>query len=82
MKFPFFLALAGAALIMPLGHASGPNPYPLTTCIVSGEKLGEMGNPVTIEYQGRQIGFCCESCVKKFRKDPSKYLSKLPPAKQ
>lgn len=59
-------------------QAEDSKPYPLTTCIVSGEKLGEMGKPVLINHQGQQIGFCCESCVGKFRKDPSKYLAKLP----
>jgi YHS domain-containing protein len=48
------------------------------TCPVSGEKLGEMGAPVTIDYQGRKIAFCCDSCIAKFQKDPAKYLAKIP----
>lgn len=52
--------------------------YPLTTCIVSDEKLGEMGKPVTIDYKGQQVGFCCKSCIGSFQKDPAKYLAKLP----
>lgn len=50
----------------------------VATCPVSGEKLGEMGPPVTIDYQGRKISFCCDSCIGKFKKDPAKYLAKLP----
>jgi YHS domain-containing protein len=50
----------------------------VSTCPVSGEKLGEMGSPVSIDYQGKKVSFCCDSCVTKFRKDPAKYLSKLP----
>ncbi len=49
-------------------------PYPLKTCVVSGEKLGEMGDPYVWEYQGREIKFCCQGCVKDFKKDPAKYL--------
>ena len=53
-------------------------PYPLKTCIVSGEELGgDMGDPIVIDYKGREIKFCCSSCPKKFYKDPDKYLKKL-----
>jgi len=52
-------------------------PYPLTTCVVSGEKLGEMGKPVDYEFQGREIKFCCKDCVKDFKKNPAKYVKKL-----
>ena len=57
--------------------ASSVKPYPLQVCLVSGEKLGEMGEPVVITHEGQQIKFCCKSCVPKFEKDPAKYLSKL-----
>jgi YHS domain-containing protein len=51
--------------------------YPLTTCVVSGEKLGEMGAPVVTNYKGAEVRFCCSGCVKKFNADPAKYLTKL-----
>lgn len=51
--------------------------YPLEVCIVSGEKLGSMGEPVVIEHEGQEVKFCCDSCVPRFKKDPAKYLSKL-----
>lgn len=51
--------------------------YPLTTCVVSGEKLGEMGKPAVIQYEGREVQFCCASCEKEFKKDPAKYLKKI-----
>ncbi len=57
-------------------------PYPLTTCVVSGEKLGEMGDPYVWEYQGREIKFCCKGCVKDFKKDPAKYLKKIEAAEK
>lgn len=52
-------------------------PYPLDTCLVSGEKLGSMGKPPEIVHEGQQIKFCCKSCIPDFEKDPGKYLSKL-----
>jgi YHS domain-containing protein len=52
-------------------------PYPLDTCIVSGEKLGEMGEPFVTSYKGQQIKMCCKSCNKDFAKDPEKFLKKL-----
>ncbi len=53
-------------------------PYPLKTCVVSGEKLGgDMGAPVPYSYKGREIKFCCKDCRKDFDKDPAKYIKKL-----
>jgi YHS domain-containing protein len=52
-------------------------PYPLKTCIVSDEKLGEMGEPFTFVYQGQEIKLCCKSCQKDFNKNPEKFLKKL-----
>lgn len=51
--------------------------YPLKTCVVSGEKLGEMGEPVNYVYKGRLVRFCCSACIKNFEKDPEKYLAKI-----
>jgi YHS domain-containing protein len=51
--------------------------YPLETCVVSGGKLGTMGDPVIYDYHGREIRFCCAGCVKPFESDPDKYLKKL-----
>ena len=51
--------------------------YPLTTCVVTGEKLGEMGKPYVHTYEGREVKFCCKGCVKDFTKDPKKYIAKL-----
>ncbi len=46
----------------------------LTTCPVSGDKLGEMGAPFTFVYKDQQVNLCCKSCKKKFDKDPEKYI--------
>ena len=52
-------------------------PYKPDTCIVSDEKLGEMGEPFVFTHEGQEIKLCCKSCKKKFDKDPAKYLKKL-----
>src|SRR6476469_556868 len=52
-------------------------PYTLKTCIVSGEKLGEMGKPVVEKYKDREIRFCCKSCIKDFKKEPDKYVKMI-----
>jgi YHS domain-containing protein len=52
-------------------------PYTLTNCVVSGDKLGEMGDPYVFVYEGREIKFCCKGCVKDFKKDPAKYVKKI-----
>jgi YHS domain-containing protein len=51
--------------------------YPLTTCVVSGEELGGMGEPVTYDYKGTTVKFCCKDCIPKFEKEPDRYLGKL-----
>ncbi len=43
-------------------------------CPVSGNKLGSMGKPVSIEHEGKEVKFCCSPCIKKFKNNPQKYL--------
>jgi hypothetical protein len=57
--------------------AAKAKPYTLKTCIVSGEKLGEMGKPFVFVHEGREIKLCCKDCQKDFKKDPAKYVTKL-----
>jgi hypothetical protein len=57
-------------------------PSPLTTCVVSGEGLTEMGEPIDFIYKkegqpDRLVKFCCKQCIGKFKRDPAKYLAKL-----
>jgi hypothetical protein len=56
--------------------------YPLTTCVVSHDSLGGMGETVDALYEGRLIRFCCKGCVKSFNKNPDKYLKELDTAKK
>ena len=51
--------------------------YPLTTCVVSGEELGGMGEPVEYDHNGTLVKFCCKNCIPKFEADPEKYMAKL-----
>ena len=52
-------------------------PYTLKTCVVSGDKLGEMGDPFVYAYKGREIKFCCKGCLKDFNKEPDKYIKQI-----
>lgn len=52
-------------------------PYTLTTCLVSDEKLGEMGKPVVFVHKGQEVKLCCKDCRDEFDKDPAKFLKKL-----
>ena len=71
-------SLAFAADQAPASDAKAAKPYPLKTCIVSGEKLeGGMGKSYVFVENGQEIKLCCKDCLKDFRKDPSKYLKKL-----
>jgi hypothetical protein len=52
-------------------------PYILKTCPVADGKLGEMGKPVVLIQDGREIQLCCKDCVKDFQKDTAKYIKKI-----
>lgn len=54
--------------------------YPLKVCVVSGENLGSMGEPVEIDYQGTRVLLCCQGCAEKFQAEPEKYVTPLRPA--
>ncbi len=59
-----------------------PKPDKLTTCPVSGDKLGEMGKPYVFEYKGQEVKLCCKSCKPDFDKDPAKFMKKIHEADQ
>ena len=61
----------------PDNQSEAAKPYPLKTCLVSGEELGSMGKPVSLVHDGQEIKFCCQDCVDEFKSDPGKYLAKL-----
>lgn len=52
-------------------------PYPVDWCIVTGEKLGSMGDPITKNYQGQEVKFCCKYCIPEFEKTPATFLAMI-----
>jgi YHS domain-containing protein len=61
--------------------APKPKPYPLKTCLVTGDGLDDMDERVSIVHEGQTFEFCCKPCVKKFYKNPGKYVKALEKAK-
>ena len=68
---------APVTLLAADSKAEKVKPYTLEKCVVSDEKLGEMGKPFVFTYEGQEIKLCCKSCQKDFKKDPAKYMKKL-----
>jgi YHS domain-containing protein len=78
LAVPFLaLPLASRAVDTNAAAATPPKPDKLTTCPVSGEKLGEMGKPMVFVYQGQEVKLCCSGCKKDFDKEPAKYIKKI-----
>jgi len=73
--------LGGLAALPAAELAPAQDTYPLTTCVVSGEKLGEMAPPVIYHHEGREVRFCCKECVGKFKANPAKYLKMIDDAR-
>ncbi len=74
--------LLGALVLSPTARASDqkpkPKPYLLKTCIVSGDKLGgDMGDPYTFVFEGREIKLCCKGCLKDFKKSSAKFIKQI-----
>ena len=78
------LGLASLVLGAPLAGLAADKlkPYPLKTCVVSGDKLDSMGDPYVYNYKDREIKFCCKSCLKDFKKDTAKYIKKIEEAEK
>jgi len=49
--------------------------YPLTTCAVSGEPLGSMGDPIEHVVGTKLVRLCCKGCTKAVERDPAKVLA-------
>ena len=47
-------------------------------CPVSGDPLGSMGKPYKVTVEGRDVFLCCPGCESALKKNPKKYLAKLP----
>jgi YHS domain-containing protein len=45
-----------------------------TVCPVMGQKIDKK---YYVDYKGKRVYFCCDSCPKTFEADPEKYMKKL-----
>jgi len=50
-------------------------PAEQTTCPLMGMAIDKS---VFTEYKGKKVYFCCAGCIDGFKKDPEKYVAKLP----
>ena len=83
LVFALLLTCSATGLRAEAPVASVPA-YPLTTCVVSGDKLedGDMGPPIDYIHKeegkpDRVVRLCCKACIKTFKKDPAKYLKQI-----
>ena len=89
-KSSFLSALTAASLMLLSSAVAADQPvsdsakaaYPLTTCVVTGDKLSDMGSPIDYIYKqpgkpDRLVRFCCKDCIEEFEKEPAKYLKKI-----
>jgi hypothetical protein len=70
-----------AGMNMSADSAAAIAAYPIATCVVSGDKLedGDMGPVINYVHKeagkpDRLVRLCCKGCIKKFNKEPAKYL--------
>lgn len=81
-----FATLLAALAFGPLAFAADKpkevKPYPLKTCVVSDEKLGEHGKPYVFTNNNQEVKLCCKDCLKDFKKDSAKYTKKIEEAQK
>jgi len=77
LVIPGLIGLIGCGKEPAAAGDPSAKPYPLKTCVVSGEELGKMGEPMRFTYKGQEIKLCCKGCDKDFQKDPGIYLRKI-----
>ena len=51
-----------------------PKAGPQTMCPVMGEKIDKK---YYVDYKGKRVYFCCDSCPKMFQADPEQYMEKM-----
>jgi hypothetical protein len=71
----FPVLLSGCAT--PATATTKVRPYSKKVCLVSNNTLDSMGDTITEVYNGQEVKFCCEPCVKKVHAQPEKNLPKL-----
>lgn len=71
------LTTALGIILTACGKTPVAGAYPLTTCVVSDEKLGGMGEPFVFMHEGKEVRLCCKSCLDDFNAEPAKFMAKL-----
>jgi len=76
--------LAGATTTTAADAKSKAKPYPLTTCLVTDEKLGADPSMKAYEFveDGQEIKLCCKSCLKDFKKNKATLMKKITAAEK
>lgn len=79
MKTRILSSLIGVCLGWSTASAAdeSKDSYPLDVCVVSGKKLGTMGDPHVFHHEGREVRLCCKSCLEDFHAEPVKYMAKI-----
>ncbi len=57
--------------------AAADDNYPLKVCVVSGEPLGSMGEPVLVKHGDVTVKLCCDGCIEDFNAKPAEFAAKL-----
>jgi YHS domain-containing protein len=68
-------AAAMAQKVREAAFAAQQSAYPLKTCVVSGEPLGDKA--VSAMFGPTLVRFCSEKCMATFEKQPREYVAKL-----
>lgn len=69
----FFLFFAILMAVPFLGHAQLEK---MGTCLVMPRNA--VKEKFFVDYHGKRFYFCCKACVKAFKKNPEKYLKRIP----
>jgi Cu(I)/Ag(I) efflux system membrane fusion protein len=62
------------------GPQEGGEPREQQNCPVTGARLGSMGDPVSVQVEGRTIRVCCAGCLPKLQANPATYLARSGPS--
>lgn len=69
------VALAMMILQVVAFAETAPHPVGNSTCpVMEGEPVD---SAISLDYEGRRVDFCCNRCVRQFRRDPLSYMAKL-----
>ncbi len=81
MRKAFFMGSICLALMLSLvlvgcggGDEGSIKPGPQAVCPVMGDKIDKQ---FYVDYEGKRVYLCCDSCPKKFEADPAKYMKVL-----